>query len=358
VWPNATTNQMSNAAIPQSGGAVLDLGCGTGALSVSAAPKSKSVTATDLNPRAAGFTVFNARLNGAGEIETLTGDCYDPVAGRAFDLILCNPPFFLTPSTGLLYCENPMELDLFARRLMRAAPAHLNEGGFFQMLFEWVELAGTPWRERLGEWADGLGCDVWIVKTYTMTPIAYGKERYSQRPGTQEANDAAFADWIAYYQQRRIEAVHGGFVALRRRTGKNWIRMEDDATVTLAHPVGELILEGFAAQDLIESPDEILSAAKLRLHDRARLRQFLRREGAKWTQSGLALTAPGAFGRELEVQPLVAEFVRQFDGARTLRELILDLAERVDADRERVASECIDITRKLLERGFLARAIE
>ncbi len=107
VWPNATTYQIMNAAVPRSGGAMLDLGCGSGALAVASA-HSNAVTAIDLNPRAAEFTAFNAALNDAGPIECLIGDRFEPAAGRRFDLILCNPPFFLVPSTGLLYCENPM----------------------------------------------------------------------------------------------------------------------------------------------------------------------------------------------------------------------------------------------------------
>src|SRR5262249_29715303 len=177
--------------------------------------------------------------------------------------ILCNPPFFLVPSTGLMYCENPMELDLFARHLMRQAPAYLNESGFFQMLCEWVELAGEPWRDRLAGWAAGLECDVWVFKTYTMTPNEYGKQRCEQRPGGQDAADAAFGNWVDYYREKKITAVHGGLVTLRRRTGKNWVRIDENPMVTLANPVGDIILAGMAAQDLIELPDHELLSKRL-----------------------------------------------------------------------------------------------
>ena len=358
IWPNPTTNHIWNAAIRPKTGSVLDLGCGPGTLSVACAAPSVSVTATDINPRAAAFTEFNARLNGAGFIECRTGDCFEPVAGEKFDLILCNPPFFLVPSTGLLYCENPMELDGFARSLMRQAPAHLNESGFFQMMCEWADLAGTPWRDRLREWAEGIGCDVWILKIYTMNPLAYGKERCEQRPGDPAAADAAFGDWIEYYREKGIEAVHGGFITLRRRSGKNWIRIVEDSSITAAHPFGDLLLDGFAAQDLIEGTDEDLLSARLRLDDRARLGQFLRREGSKWTQTKLTLTIPGAPGTEMDLAPSVAEFLGKFDGTRNLRELSLDLAQTMDVDEPKVIAECLAITRKLLERGFLANAIE
>ena len=358
VWPNATTYQILNAAIRSKGGAMLDLGCGTGAVSVACASQFSSITATDLNARAAEFTAFNARLNSADLIECLIGDGFAPVAGRKFDLILCNPPFFLVPSTGLMYCENPMELDAFARSLVRQAPAYLNESGFFQMMCEWVDLTGIPWRDRLREWGEGLGCDVLILKTYTMTPIAYGKERCEQRPGNRSEGDAAFAQWVDYYREKKVEMVHGGMIVLRRREGNNWIRIDDDPTFTLAHPAGDQILEGFAAQDLIGKSDQELLGVRLRLLDHARLRQILRREGPKFTQTRLTLSATAPRSGEVELAPLVAEFVGRFDGARTLGELILDLAGKVEAEPSKVASECVEITRKLLERGFLGNAIE
>ncbi len=357
VWPNSTTYQLMNAAVPCSGGSVLDLGCGSGVLAVKAA-QSSTVTAIDVNPRAAEFTTFNAAFNGVGPIECRIGDCYEPVAGRRFDLILSNPPFFLVPSTGLTYCENPMELDLFARRLMREASAHLTEGGIFQMLCEWVDLAGAPWRERLSEWAHGIGCDVWVLKTYVMNPNDYGKERCEQRPGHPDEANAAFVSWIRYCREKRIEAVHGGVVTLRRRSGTNWIRLEENPTVTLASPVGGFILDGIAAQDTIALPDERLLATRLRLIDGARLRQSLRQDGRKWTQTDLVLSVPGVFKRELEMQPLVAEFAGSFDGTQTLSESINHLSNRVDAGLDTVSKECLAITRKLLERGFLVKAVE
>lgn len=355
IWPNATTYQLMNASVSR-GGAMLDLGCGTGVLAIAAAERSTTVTASDLNPRAAEFTAFNAALNGVEGIECRVGNCFEPVAGRKFDSILSNPPFFLIPSTGLLYCENPMELDLFARHLMRQAPAHLNESGIFQMLCEWVDLKGVPWRERLAPWAEDLGCDVWVLKTYTMTPIAYGQERCEQRPGGAAERDAAFGAWVDYYRDKGVEAVHGGLITLRRRSGRNWLRLEEDPTVTLGAPAGELILDRMAAQDLIQGSEDALLAARLCLDDRARLHQSMLREENKWAPAKLSLEIPGAFAREFEMDRLVAEFVAGFDGKRTLAELIASLAARVDAPRDQVASQSLAVARKLLGRGFLAPA--
>ncbi|MEE4331275.1 MAG: class I SAM-dependent methyltransferase, partial [Wenzhouxiangella sp.] len=120
--------------------ATLDLGTGCGIQALVAAGHSETVVATDLNPRATSYAEFNARLNGLDNVQCLTGDLFEPVKGRRFDLIVCCPPFVLTPSKEFLYRDNDMALDGFCRHLAREAPRYLNDGGYFQMIVEWVNL--------------------------------------------------------------------------------------------------------------------------------------------------------------------------------------------------------------------------
>jgi release factor glutamine methyltransferase len=72
---------------------VLDIGCGSGALSVAAGcTKPRSVTAVDVSRRA----VLSARLNTfvhGVPARVARGDAFELVAGRTFDLILANPPY-------------------------------------------------------------------------------------------------------------------------------------------------------------------------------------------------------------------------------------------------------------------------
>jgi HemK-related putative methylase len=77
------------------GNRVLDLGTGSGAGAVFAARLGGRVTAVDINPEAVRCARLNAMLNRVEEqIEVLPGDLFEPVAGRQFDLILFNPPFY------------------------------------------------------------------------------------------------------------------------------------------------------------------------------------------------------------------------------------------------------------------------
>jgi methylase of polypeptide subunit release factors len=95
------------------------------------------------------FAKFNSALNGIVNFEVRAGDRFGPVRDQRFDLVVCNPPFFLTPTSKLLFTNNPFTLDSFVESLAREAPGVLKEGGYFQMLCEWVEMKNQPWRDRL-----------------------------------------------------------------------------------------------------------------------------------------------------------------------------------------------------------------
>src|SRR5579863_2871912 len=109
LWPNPTSKFLARFAVRRHSRSTLDLGTGSGILSLGASRYSDEVVATDLNERAVKCARFNARLNGIENIEVLGGDCFAPVAGRTFDLILSNPPFFITPQSEYLFCENQMD---------------------------------------------------------------------------------------------------------------------------------------------------------------------------------------------------------------------------------------------------------
>ena len=76
------------------------------------------------------------------------GSFFEPVAGELFDLIATNPPFVISPATGerLVYRDSGLPGDRVVEDIVRAAPAHLTEGGLCQILANWSIVA----RHRLG----------------------------------------------------------------------------------------------------------------------------------------------------------------------------------------------------------------
>ena len=76
-------------------GQVLDMGTGSGVCAIFAARMGYRVSAVDLNPEAVRCARINVMLNRLEDrVEVLQGDLFAPVAGRRFDLILFNPPFY------------------------------------------------------------------------------------------------------------------------------------------------------------------------------------------------------------------------------------------------------------------------
>lgn len=71
----------------------LELGCGTGIISVFAAQKGAIVTASDINPEAIKNAELNAHKN-AVSIQTVLSDLFEKIPPQQFDTIVINPPYY------------------------------------------------------------------------------------------------------------------------------------------------------------------------------------------------------------------------------------------------------------------------
>ncbi|HYU06129.1 MAG TPA: methyltransferase [Thermoplasmata archaeon] len=111
------THLLIDALDPGPSARILDLGCGYGAIGIVASRLSEGghVILTDVNRRAVALARANLTANGITNAEVREGDLYAPVAGLAFDDILCNPPI----RAGRAVVD----------RLISDAPAHLPVGG-------------------------------------------------------------------------------------------------------------------------------------------------------------------------------------------------------------------------------------
>ena len=129
-------------ADPEGVMSVLDLCTGSGALAILAAmvfPHAK-IDAVELSADAAAVATRNIADCSEGErIELLQGDLFAPLAGRRYDLIITNPPYVDAAAMSVLPPEFRHEPELalaggtdgldIVRRILRDAPAHLNDGG-------------------------------------------------------------------------------------------------------------------------------------------------------------------------------------------------------------------------------------
>jgi SAM-dependent methyltransferase len=357
LWPNPTSKFLARFAVKRHSRATLDLGTGSGILSLIASRWSDSIMATDLNHRAVECARFNARLNGIENIDVVEGDCFEPVKGRSFDLILSNPPFFITPQSQYVFCENPMELDGLCRRLAKEASGYLAEDGYMQMLCEWAQIKGQPWEERVAEWLEGTGCDAWVLKGLTQDPEEYAQQRIKETSEDASQDSANYEGYMNYYRHRGVEAIHDGVIVIRRREGRNWVRIEEVPSTSKGE-LGPMIESTFAAHTLMQQidTDEKLLALRPRMAPNVRLEQVCAQHQGAWRAESLTLRLVSGFPFHMNVQPLVAEFLVTCDGERTTAQAIQAFASQANAPDGAVQRECAGIIRKLLERGFMVAA--
>jgi release factor glutamine methyltransferase len=125
-------------------GDVLDVCTGSGVIAFSVAGRAGSVTAIDASRMAVAAVRLGALVNGTA-VEVLHGDLFQPVAGRAFDVILTNPPYVPTPAgtsaPGSQAWDGGQDGRAVLDRLCREAPAHLRPGG--DLFLVQSSLAGT-----------------------------------------------------------------------------------------------------------------------------------------------------------------------------------------------------------------------
>lgn len=356
LWPNPTTLLGYHMSMRSPVARALDIGTGSGILALHAAQFSNEVVATDLNPRARDFCRFNAALNQLPNVEFRQGSAFEPVAGERFDLILANPPFFVTPSLRRMFSDNSMELDGFCRMLIQQAPEHLNEGGYCQMLLEWTELEGQPWPDRLKEWFGGIGCDASILALYSRSAAEYAMLRvYEDHEELNlEAQAAQTVEWQAYFREKQVKAIHGGIAILRKRAGDNWLRMEELHTLP-TRPFGDAVRRMFDNRDTLEqrgTDDDLLCACPAlpsgaKLHTRSAI------SAGAWKPISVELDSGDGLGHTLPLQPDVADFVALCDGLVPLNQHTASLAARLHADPAVVGRECCAVIRQLAERNLI-----
>src|SRR6185295_4126680 len=166
----------------------------------------------------------NVRINGLSNVETRKGSLFEPVDGLRFDLILCNAPFVISPSSGYLFLDGGMKGGQFCRQLARGAAQALNEGGYCQFLCNWPHLKDSDWREQFSSWFSETGCDAWVLLGEANDTSSYAKN-WIKHFESQESSkfQKTYEEWMSYYKQEGIHAIGTGLITMRRRTNSsNW----------------------------------------------------------------------------------------------------------------------------------------
>jgi len=351
--PGAVSVQLAWASVRRRVSRVLDLGTGCGVLGLLATSWSDRVIAIDRNPRAVQMTDFNARLNDISGIETKTGDLFDPVAGEQFGLILCNPPFVISPRRELMFRDSGMRGDEFCRRLLREAVPHLEADGICQILANVPQYASRDWQDELAGWFRGLGCDamVWVDRT---EPVAEYAKSWILQTESQDAEEVPrlFDQWMDYFEAEGITAVSYVMIALRRNpSGREQVGVEERRIVG---PCGTQVLRWFEVQERLhaEEAGDVLDLP-LRLIEGIRLQQeyCMASSGLQFEAVQVSMQRPLGFVYRMDEK--VAQLLASCDGNLTLREVGMQLAHQWQRPPEQTLPAIANMARSLLERGLL-----
>ncbi|WP_295616354.1 HemK2/MTQ2 family protein methyltransferase [uncultured Methanobrevibacter sp.] len=122
------------------GQSVLEIGTGSGLVSMYASLLTEDITATDINFNALELAEKNFKLNNINSIKLEFGDMFEPVKDKKFDVILFNTPYLPTDSDDIIDDDLNYAFDggLNGRkvidRFINEVSNHLNDKGIVQII--------------------------------------------------------------------------------------------------------------------------------------------------------------------------------------------------------------------------------
>lgn len=337
-------------------GRALDLGTGSGVQALHAATHADAVVATDISPRALGFAAFNAALNDV-TLDLRHGSLLEPVAGEAFDLVVSNPPFVITPpgTPSFEYRDGGMPGDALVGSLVSVVGSVLTPGGVAQMLGNWEIRDG--WDERVRQWLDAspVPLDAWVVQRDQLDAAEYAETWLRDAGVIPERGRAAFDDayeaYLADFDRRGVESIGLGMILVRRASGTPWVRIEEFEG-PVAAPLGPTLIAALEAHDrLVALTDQAL------LDERFTVAADVTRE----TYGRPLLTDPehilirqgGGFGRSIRADTALAGFVGACDGELTVGQIAHALSALLDVPAGQMMAGLVPAVRDMVTDGFL-----
>lgn len=335
----------------------LDMGTGSGVQALHLAGHSAYRVVSDLSPRALAFAAFTCTLNGV-DVDARQGSLFEPVAGETFDLIVCNPPFVITPRGAGLdtldYRGGRSVGDALVAEVVSRVGDHLSPGGMGQLLGNWELAAGQEWQQRVAQWLPS-GLDAWVIQREEQDVADYALTwaRDAGHPvGTVEF-DRWYAASLDDFAARGIERVGFGVVTLQRPSeDRDAWRVLEDVRGGVATPMGPAVLAGLRARTWLamHGDAEVLAVPWSVASDVTE-----ERIGAPGAPDPMViqLRQGGGLRRVVQLDSLSAGLVGALDGELSAVQIVHALAALTDTAVENVQAVVARMVRTLVADGLL-----
>ena len=345
---SAASTSLAQLTLREDVGRSLDLGTGSGVQALHLARHSREVVATDVNRRALRLAAFNADLNAVpAAVDVREGSFFEPVAGERFDLIATNPPFVISPATDerLVYRDSGLPGDRVVEDIVRRAPEHLTEGGWCQVLANWVIADGIPWGERIESWVPD-GCDALVVQREVVDPAAY-VELWLKDAGLHGSSDylVRYDTWLSWFEEQGIEAIGFGWINLRRSGGSARELLEWPYDVE--QPIAPAIRDWATALDTaVDLDSHLVTRVDVR-------QETLGAPGAEDPETVLLRQQRG-FRRARQADTVTAALVGACDGDLSVGQILDAVSTLLGLDPAETRATYLPVVRELVAEGFLA----
>ena len=343
---SSASTSLAQLTIRDEVGRSLDLGTGCGVQALHLARHSSTVVATDVNRRALRLARFNAALNDVPNIDVRDGSFFEPVAGERFDLIATNPPFVISPATGerLVYRDSGLPGDRVVEDIVSAAPAHLTDGGWCQVLANWAITVDDSWDERIAGWVPE-GTDAYVVQREVVDPAVY-VELWLKDAGLHGSVDylVRYDTWLSWFEEQGVEAIGFGWINLHRTGASRRELLEWPYDVE--QPIAPAIRDwARAAGTLVDLGSRLSARADVR-------QETVGPPGAEDPETVLLRQQRG-LRRARRVDTVEAALVGASDGELTVGQILDAVAQLLDRDPVETRERYLPAARELVAEGFL-----
>jgi hypothetical protein len=228
--------------------------------------------------------------------------------------------------------------------IVRHAPDHLADGGWCQVLANWVVPTGGGWQDRLSAWVPE-GCDAFVVQREVVDPAAY-VELWLKDAGLHGAADylVRYDTWLSWFEEQGIEAIGLGWINLHRSGGsaRELLTWPYDVEQPIAPAIRDWAI-GAAA--VVELDSRLVARPDVR-------QETLGAPGAADPEA-VVLRQQRGLRRARQVDTVEAALVGACDGDLTVGQILQAVAQLLDLDPQQTCDTYLPVARELVAEGFL-----